>query len=61
MSEASQIVAGVVILQQNDLAQHQAFLARPFGRFTAIQFWFSIAHSHIMRSWSYDWSWWYLS
>ena len=42
MSEASQIVAGLVILQQNDLAQHQAFLARPFGRFTAIQFWFSI-------------------
>tara|TARA_B100001996_G_C18525977_1_gene541094 strand:- start:50 stop:232 length:183 start_codon:yes stop_codon:yes gene_type:complete len=42
MSEASQIVAGVVILQQNDLAQHQAFLARPFGRITAIQLSFSI-------------------
>lgn len=42
MSEASQIVAGVVILQQNDLAQHQAFLARPIGRLTAIQLWFSI-------------------
>lgn len=52
MSGASQMVAGVVILQQNHLAQHQAFLARPFGRFTAPPFPLSICFKgiHIIES-----------
>ncbi|MCU4677684.1 hypothetical protein N7931_18885, partial [Catenovulum sp. 2E275] len=36
MHETRQIVVGIVALHQNNLAQYQAFLARPFGSFTAL-------------------------